>query len=275
MNRDDPIIVLGTAGTGTRVFSNLLESAGVFMGLRRNPQRDNRDFIRVVKDGIPLLDHHAPLADSFLRQAGCPDFEISRLEAGMAQQADQCVSRFKSVITGDLLSTHQRWGWKESQSMFVLPFLKRHFPRLRIVHVVRDGRDIAFSKQQRAPFQAAYVRCLANLERPPLNDDDWAVMVAKTWQINNEAVAQWAALNLDPGQYFLARLEHLKEDPVAFTERFFELMDLDVQVSEQLIEAADFDPDSLRLEKYKTKDPEIIEKIEAVSAEALGRFGYL
>jgi len=275
MNRDDPIIVLGTAGTGTRVFSDLLEFAGAFMGLRRNLQRDNLDFIRIIKDGIPLVNLNKPLGNSFLRQAGSPDFRIARLESGLVDHTHQLMSHFKSIITGDLRSMHLRWGWKEPQCMFVLPFLKHHFPRMRIVHVIRDGRDIAFSKQQCAPFQAAYVRCLANVVQPPSNDDEWAVMVAKTWQINNVAVAKWATQNLGPGHYFLAKLELLKEDPVAFATRLYETMDLDVDTPEQHIEESGFDPNSLRLEKYKTKPPGTVAIIEAASAEALTRFGYI
>jgi len=37
--------------------------------------------------------------------------------------------------------------------MFFYPFLFEKYPKLRVVHVVRDGRDIAFSNQQRKHFQ--------------------------------------------------------------------------------------------------------------------------
>ena len=47
-----PIVIVGTAGSGTRVVSDVLEHAGVFLGARRNCERDNAAFGRDVK---PLL----------------------------------------------------------------------------------------------------------------------------------------------------------------------------------------------------------------------------
>ena len=40
------------------------------------------------------------------------------------------------------------WGWKEPRSIYLLPFFHRHLPGLRFLHVVRDGRDMAFSENQ-------------------------------------------------------------------------------------------------------------------------------
>ena len=37
------------------------------------------------------------------------------------------------------------WGWKHPHSLLLLPLLVDAWPRLRFVHVVRDGRDMAFS----------------------------------------------------------------------------------------------------------------------------------
>ena len=40
------------------------------------------------------------------------------------------------------------WGWKEPRSVYLLPFLAAELPGLRFLHVVRDGRDMAFSENQ-------------------------------------------------------------------------------------------------------------------------------
>jgi len=108
------------------------------------------------------------------------------------------------------------------------------------------------------PFQVAYVQCLANVFQLPLNDEEWAMK------------------NMGSNYYFLARFERLKENPVVFTTQFYEVMDLDVDVDalEKRIKESGFAPDSLQLEKYKTKNPDTVAKIEAISAETLVRFGY-
>jgi hypothetical protein len=40
------------------------------------------------------------------------------------------------------------WGWKAPRSMYLLPFWHQRFPRFKFLHVVRDGRDIAYSTNQ-------------------------------------------------------------------------------------------------------------------------------
>ena len=44
--------------------------------------------------------------------------------------------------------TGRPWGWKEPRSVYLLPFLAAELPGLRFLHVVRDGRDMAFSENQ-------------------------------------------------------------------------------------------------------------------------------
>ena len=138
MSRKNPIIVTGTAGTGTRVFSDLLECAGVFMGHRRNPTRDNLDFIAFVKDGIPISDKDSPLGDNFLNQARSTNYDPSVIRPLIQLRARSMVRQFSNKLLEDLKPEHYHWGWKESQSMFVLPFLLEVFPDLRLVPVVRD-----------------------------------------------------------------------------------------------------------------------------------------
>ena len=41
-----------------------------------------------------------------------------------------------------------RWGWKLPQSVLCLPVIDRLFPDARFVHMIRDGRDMAFSRNQ-------------------------------------------------------------------------------------------------------------------------------
>src|SRR5205085_4800091 len=40
------------------------------------------------------------------------------------------------------------WGWKEPRSIYLLPLLDEELPGLRFLHLVRDGRDMAYSENQ-------------------------------------------------------------------------------------------------------------------------------
>jgi Sulfotransferase family len=47
-----------------------------------------------------------------------------------------------------LVHARQPWGWKEPRSIFLLPFFHAQFPKMKFLHVVRDGRDMAYSSNQ-------------------------------------------------------------------------------------------------------------------------------
>jgi len=274
-HRDDPIVVLGTAGSGTRVFSDLLEWAGVFMGRRRNPQRDSLDFIEIVKNGMPIADPDAPLSGNYLTEIRSPNFSLKQLTPATRVRVESVSTAFRSAISRDLLPHHEAWGWKESQSMFFLPALKQLFPRMRVVHVIRDGRDMAFSRQQRARYQAAYVQCLTHRANPPDDDDEWPVMVAEAWQTANLGVFRWSSRCLAPSDYIPVRLEALAEDSVEFTKHLYDALGLTAQPSATALNDAGFDPAKLRLGKYRGMRSDLVARIERVAGDALRQFRYV
>ena len=66
-----------------------------------------------------------------------------------------CAPRW-STTSPTALQAHRRdlpedataWGWKEPRSIYLLPFFNSVMPRLRFLHWMRDGRDMAFSENQ-------------------------------------------------------------------------------------------------------------------------------
>ena len=169
---ESPIVVTGTAGTGTRVANDILEHAGkVFMGLKRNEQRDSSIFDFYVKRYVE---------DIVIHTEGKLDYNIESLPVDLATKIRKGIDEFAVIMEADarehsmcaltrnitsnynclikhLKGKSGRWGWKESQAMFFLPFLYEKYPAMRLVHVLRDGRDVAFSKQQRARFQEGVI----------------------------------------------------------------------------------------------------------------------
>lgn len=47
---------------------------------------------------------------------------------------------------GDRAAPPERWGWKYPETLFTLPLLLREFPRMRVIHLIRDGRDVCASR---------------------------------------------------------------------------------------------------------------------------------
>ncbi len=123
--RDDPVVLCNKSHSGSRLLARLLDRAGLFLGAHRNESEDAWDLLPVVRYLVirHYPDYRATAADALL-----PDL----LEAALARHLE-------GIAPG------QPWGWKLSESGFILPVLAALLPRLRVVHLLRDGRDVAFS----------------------------------------------------------------------------------------------------------------------------------
>jgi hypothetical protein len=122
-----PIIVFNKSHSGSRVLAGMLREAGVYMGSRRNESEDPPDMLPLVH---LLVERHYPDYAALMR-SGDPDLEDTLV----------------SVLGGHLLGRagEPRWGWKLCETLYILPVLYRLFPDADFLHLVRDGRDVAFS----------------------------------------------------------------------------------------------------------------------------------
>ncbi|EGJ20309.1 hypothetical protein RSWS8N_19154 [Cereibacter sphaeroides WS8N] len=132
-----PIAVGAIGGSGTRVVARILKGAGVFMGTRLNESEDNLDFTERFR-------HREVLA--------LPD---GAFEARLRQ--------FEGLSRAGMREAGQRhWGWKEPNTHVVIDRILAAYPKMRYVHLLRSGLDMAFSANQRqAWFWGPYF-----LERP-------------------------------------------------------------------------------------------------------------
>jgi hypothetical protein len=131
-----PVIAFSASHSGSRVLALLLGQLGVFMGSNLNDSEDSVDVFDLVRH---LVEAHAPDFSKLFRN-GDPTLRARVLAAFSAHLADRPADR--------------RWGWKLPETSHVMPVMARLFPRARCIHLVRDGRDVAFSPflAPKAPF---------------------------------------------------------------------------------------------------------------------------
>ncbi|MEI8359820.1 MAG: sulfotransferase [Deltaproteobacteria bacterium] len=125
-----PVVVYNKSHSGSRLLARLLAEAGVFMGAHTNESNDSLD-------AVDLVEH--------LVREFHPDY--SRLWADGPEAED--VARRARVflerhLEGGPRTAEAPWGWKLCESGYALPALAWLFPRMRAIHLVRDGRDVAF-----------------------------------------------------------------------------------------------------------------------------------
>lgn len=127
--RTDPIVILAKGHSGTRFLAQALEYNGVFLGADLNPMHDSLAWANDF--AIPLV-----LSRWF------PDFDPgdAEFEAEVERRLGITLTKYAGAN-----APKGPWGWKGSTTFVMEPLLRR-FPDLRLVHIVRDGRDVSLSE---------------------------------------------------------------------------------------------------------------------------------
>ena len=148
------IMVCGTDGSGTRSAVKLLQSLGVTMAVDDTGTMDIHAERANLQGWPSIVKKILPYA----RSGGGTDYRPSDLPAAVHEEAKRWVERLLSVYApkggraasgGDLAVS---WGFKAPVSMHLVPVIAEVLAArgegLRVLHVVRDGRDISFSGNQ-------------------------------------------------------------------------------------------------------------------------------
>ena len=161
-----PIAVGGIGGSGTRVVARLLIDLGFDMGSDLNESLDDLAFTALFKRRRlwPLENNQSNLVEAlqvYLTSRGvtCPPSYgtekhrtrtralLKRIEE---EQAWQDTGRLMDRQSGleAVKKPSPNWGWKEPNSHIHLPFLLGALPRMKYIHVIRHGLDMAHSPNQ-------------------------------------------------------------------------------------------------------------------------------
>ena len=133
-----PYVIGATGGSGTRVVARIVRHGAMFVGTDLNAS----------DDALGFGDYSDRWINVFMGGGGARP-SSPETSAAMAQDLQATVVRHLSSLLAEAPPSRWRaWGWKEPRSIFLLPFFDLHFPQLKFLHVIRDGRDMAYSSNQ-------------------------------------------------------------------------------------------------------------------------------
>jgi hypothetical protein len=163
-----PLAIGGVGGSGTRLIAEIASKVGYYIGGDLNVQGDNLWFTLLLRRPQWYAEEVAKGGDGIGRVLEIFESAMTgRLElddelrvlvaaAGSELLAQRMPPRWierrtKSLfLSRKLVPKASRWGWKEPNTHVYLNHLDRTFgPRLRYVHVIRHGLDMAWSRNQR------------------------------------------------------------------------------------------------------------------------------
>lgn len=132
-----PVVIFNKSHSGSRLLAQLVETSGYFLG---NDQNESCDALNVLKLVRYVVERYYP--------------DYTRLWHGEGSRDLVLAALIRDVFHDHLAGFHgQHWGWKLCETTYILPLIDYLFPRARYLHIIRDGRDVAFSNHV-APVHA-------------------------------------------------------------------------------------------------------------------------
>jgi hypothetical protein len=168
-------------------------------------------------ESLPILEYHNRWVSAYLTGQGCRPSFAAALEEEMRRDL------FAAVEThlAPLEVRTSPWGWKQPRSIHLLPFLDRCYPAMKFVHVIRDGRDMAFSDNRNLLHM--YGSNLLTREERNLRAPRRAIRI---WSRTNLRAEAYGRAHM-PARYMLLRFEDLCDQPLKTIEALFEFLGLD------------------------------------------------
>jgi hypothetical protein len=228
-NKTAPIVIGAIGGSGTRVVARILSNMQVFIGKKLNEQLDNlyftyffkyRSLLSLKREDIHLL------LDLFVKANLGPPTRLSTreselfrgiLEQKLHSEPDILLAEtlYQSISSAYAVNKpiHGRWGWKEPNSHFIIPELIAYFPQVKYIHVVRNGLDMAYSKNQNQPrLWGPYL-----MNRP---HDGTSAYSLSYWCAAHRRVLQW--MSVYPDNMLIVKFEDLCTSPVTEVARILD-----------------------------------------------------
>ena len=252
MTASAPLIIGATGGSGTRVIARIARHAGYDLG--RN--------VNSAEDALEFYSFH----DKWINRFIGTERKGRRLTAS---ELERMRSEFQSALDRHRPSNSQttHWGWKAPRSIYLLLFLHEQFPNLKFIHVVRDGRDMALSRNQNQLNKHA-AAVLSWSERLFRSKPERSILL---WERVNLQATEFAESNLHQ-KYLCVRFEDLCEKPVETATYIINF--LGARIDPQAVARAEISPPST-LQRWQTYPPDLIAKLEQLGGRSLRKFGYL
>ena len=262
-----PVIVFNKSHSGSRLLAELLDSAGVFLGSHLNGSRDSLDILELVEY---LVTRYYPDYSPLWDPQRSPDLELTRLLRKVFERHLQDIANHPE----------RRWGWKLCETAYVLPVLDYCFPRAQYIHLIRDGRDVAFC-DHKAPDSIFWRKIYFNTERirtfsglrltPQAYRRQSHIFNAIHW-VNSVSIGRDYGAMLRE-RYFEVRYEDLCRDFYPTAKRILNAIGIeDAEEALRTVQPAVY---GSSLGKYKTYPKRCLNRVLQIEKPLLLSLGYL
>jgi len=252
LRRERPIVIMARGHSGTRLSAQVLTMLGCAMGA--GPEKPSWDildqrFARTLR-ALSRSNLHLPPA--------------SRSSPDDLQCFQRDVHRFMTNLGDRSLG----WGWKLPETYLLGNFVAASFPEARLVHMVRDGRDVAFKYHRTdRPEQHLGRRTLEHLG---MRGQPHHVQAAASWAFQVERFLRFS--KRWPHPIHTLSFEALLRDPEGEMEQLAAFAGRPMTDECRRMLQGQVNP--AKIGEYRRHDPAQVAEIEARIGPTLRKVGY-
>jgi hypothetical protein len=249
-----PVVVMGRGHSGTRILSFICRHLGINLGAEEEASAgdvSDRAFQKQIK-------HIALRSLGVTRIEQVPPAELSRFRHAVFNYYD------------NLGRPSTPWGWKFPETYLMGPCVAATFPKVRILHMLRDGRDVAFKEHltdnPRKKLGRAVLGTRKALGQPR------HLQAAQSWAFQVEHFEAFQA-NFPKEQIFNLTFEELCTRPEETAQKVCGF--LNMPMTEACANYIKDGIDPRKVSQYRKADPGLVREVEQRVGSILQRYGYL
>jgi hypothetical protein len=300
-----PLIILGMHRSGTSLMVRLLAEVGVHLGSWLSRDAESVHFQGLNRIIYQDTGSDWGEVDALIAAMASEDFIQAKVEfirRGLFQDKfTDFIKQFNPILQAEALGRaladdksfvlqypliavyfgrqhwekvlrHQpfAWGWKDPRTTLTFPIWMRIFPNARVLHVLRNGIDVAISTHRRSEKQQQKVyKRLFPLDFNPITLDFGYCF--HLWETYVNFVIDHRQL-ISPDRYLEIRYEDLLVNPLDYIRQVTEF--IDYPVKEEILSAACEQIDQSRINNAKFARPYHQEIAELADSPLMAELGY-
>ena len=252
LRREEPVVVMGRGHSGTRIMAWALEALGIRLGtLKTKTTGDCQDrrFTGIIKK-LARRTLHLPAT-----------YPPSRRDLKTFQKA---VHKYLEWM-GD---NKPAWGWKFPETYLIGTIVDAVFPSARYIHMIRDGRDLAFKYHLTDDPNRGLGRTL--LDHLDAVDQPDHIQAALSWDFQ---VKRFDALADSLGdRLHTLTFEALCHNPLEEMERIASFLGVPMTTKCETYLKDHVNP--AKIAQFSNEDSAKVAEVEKLIGETLDRYGY-
>jgi hypothetical protein len=167
-----PIIIMGMHRSGTSMMTGMLRQLGLFIGTNKDNNDESNFFQRMndwaLKQAGGSWDN-PEMIDDLLANPTMRELVLDYFRFSLESPRQLFFLDWRKYLRGQRITTMTTpWGWKDPRNTYTLPLWLDLFPEAKVIHIYRNGIDVAESLRVRWQKDLEHVQKVYQRQKPLL-----------------------------------------------------------------------------------------------------------